>query len=160
VSRFDSAMRRRCFYDMIEQYEQVVPLRPTMAATAKALTDHLLRQWGVAALEEERAFKGKKKASREQEDTDNQADEHARASEAAKPKAGRKAAQQNKVYKSAEKVEESESEEDSDGVEPQKSPPPARKRKFSSNKGRSAEPVEDIDSSSAGEDIEEVIEQP
>lgn len=60
-SRFKSAMRRRGLHDALRVYEENVPEMPTIAGKAKALADHLEREWGVEALAKKRAFDPKPK---------------------------------------------------------------------------------------------------
>lgn len=63
-SRFKSAMRRRGFHDACRVYEEDVPEMPTIAGKAKALADHIEREWGVEALAEKRAFDPKPKVNK------------------------------------------------------------------------------------------------
>lgn len=63
-SRFKSAMRRRGLHDAAENFKNEVSPRPTIAATAKALADHLEEQWGTKVLEEKRSYDPKSKSER------------------------------------------------------------------------------------------------
>lgn len=157
-SRFDSAMRRRGFYDAQEKFKDDVPAQRTMAGTAKALADHLEERLGLEGLQDQRKWVPKKRAKKEKAKEDDEAEEEqlevARPPFAKPPreKPSKKSAQQAaKAFKSAEKVEHSESEEEEDEgeeaepeAEIQSSPSPDRKRRFSRGK---RQPVEDVDDS-------------
>ena len=157
-SRFDSAMRRRGFYDAQEKFKDDVPAQRTMAGTAKALADHLEERLGLEGLQDQRKWVPKKRAKKEKAKEDDEAEEEqlevARPPFAKPPreKPSKKSAQQAaKAFKSAEKVEHSESEEEEDEeeeaepeAEVQSSPSPDRKRRFSRGK---RQPVEDVDDS-------------
>ncbi|KAM0714327.1 hypothetical protein Q7P37_010114 [Cladosporium fusiforme] len=55
-SKFTSAMRRHGLQDATKIYTAEVSPQPTIAATAKALADHLLSQWGPEALRKNRIY--------------------------------------------------------------------------------------------------------
>jgi hypothetical protein len=57
-------MRRRGLHDAAENFKNEVSPRPTIAATAKALADHLEEQWGTKVLEEKRSYDPKSKSER------------------------------------------------------------------------------------------------
>jgi len=63
-SRFKSAMRRRGLYDAAEVYKNEIGEHPTIAATAKALAEHLEEQWGTEVLKEKRSYNPKSKSER------------------------------------------------------------------------------------------------
>jgi hypothetical protein len=76
-SRFKSAMRRRGLHDAAEVYKGEIGVQPTIAATAKALADHLEEEWGTKVLEEKRSYDPTSKSKRtfkssEQVDSDNE----------------------------------------------------------------------------------------
>jgi hypothetical protein len=60
-SRFKSAMRRRGLHDAAEVYKNEIGEQSTIAATAKALADHLEEQWGTEVLKEKRSYDPKSK---------------------------------------------------------------------------------------------------
>jgi hypothetical protein len=60
-SRFKSGMRRRGLHDAAQVYKNEIGEQSTIAATAKALAEHLEEQWGTEVLKEKRSYDPKSK---------------------------------------------------------------------------------------------------